>query len=299
MSCGPRWSGSVSRSGGGRERARRGGREGDRCRRGPAGRRGGRRRRPGRGGARRRAHRRRPGAAGHDEGWPRDLPVPRQRPGACDRGLGTEVPRHRQERRRELGAHLLPAAGPHRGVGHVGAAPDRGLDRFDPGRAVLAGRGRGGTRGPAGRVADRDRGQQPVARSAVIGAIEPAATAAQRRARAGPARGRPGDDRRRPAALLREHRPRGHRQRPRDGCAADRQRRPVVPAPGPVGLCDQADGAGRRRQHLAGDAPHGHGRDRHRRRPPVLRERDRFGPEPAHRAPPGGRRRARSRSRAA
>ena len=50
--------------------------------------------------------------------------------------------------------------------------------------------------------------------------------------------------------------------------------------PGLSGYATKPMTAGRRRQHVAGDAAHGHGRDRHRRRPPVLRERDRFRPSP-------------------
>ena len=154
------------------------------------------------------------GRPGHDEGRPLDLPVPRQRPGTRDRRVGPEVPRHRQERRRELGADLLPAAGPHRGVGDVGTAPDRGLDDGDPGRALLAGRSpdRAPRASPARRSPrSRTTARRPHRRHE---AADPAA-AAQRRAEPRAARGVAGHDRGRTAALLREHRPRGHRQRPR------------------------------------------------------------------------------------
>ena len=70
-------------------------------------------------------------------------PCPDSGPALATVGSGQKFLVDRQERRRELGAHLLPAAGPHRGVGHVRAAPDRGLDRRDPGRALLAGRSPG------------------------------------------------------------------------------------------------------------------------------------------------------------
>ena len=95
-----------------------------------------------------------------------DLPLPRLGSRARLGGLRPEVPRDRQERRRELGPDLLPAAGPHRGLGDLRAAQGRRLAERRPGRALLTGGGWPGGVDRARLVADGDRGQQPVAGAA-------------------------------------------------------------------------------------------------------------------------------------
>ena len=62
------------------------------------------------------------GQAGDVRGLLSIYPCPDSGPALASVGLGPEVPRHRQERRRELGPDLLPAAGPH---GGLGARPGR------------------------------------------------------------------------------------------------------------------------------------------------------------------------------
>ena len=162
----------------------------------------------------------------------------------------------------------------------------------DPGRALLAGRRGSRARGPAGRVADGDRGQQPVARAAVVGPSSPPPTP--------PPNGAP--------VLARlAAAPGTIAGGPQRYCAntaravtvsvrvTDAQ--PIASVvlsyrrPGLSGYATKPMARGGGANTWQATLAHGHGRDRHRRRPPVLRERDRLGAEPANRPSAGERRR--------